>query len=626
MSERYYSSADDEFPCPADGGGMCVAPVNQSPAPSPLAGLSPTSGPNGLVFQCPQSGGGRRGASSSWAENPRPKKPCDVDTLAITVFEHEGGSQKFYTYDTGKLSAGIRSKRPRDDLTPDSKAPARIQALLRNYDIVVEARGLEPGRTMDYPAQQGPIAQDRAANSNREITKSRAQGTVSAALDRPTQCGDAAHVGMTLDVAGLSKNKGVSFKEEIQCRPLRDVLPRLMDFVMGGFDPRFLAAEHKIEATSCGVDPGSPETQSLKALVTAYPPGMSGVKVGFGPLFLEFGWGSADAEANNAAKREVKGKLAEHQRTSAALSANAAAFRDVPGRDGRSARRQIAHKLGKIEKKEGKLRSRLWELRGAEPEFELAAVLFDREISYGELKSYYDNIRTALTILRTANTIRAGVMQLLDFVKSVQPGVVQPLAKIDVAIGGLDLSGGFMMTSNDKLEGDRWRALERFFDIDVTFVVLDISGGIGFMAGKSAWGTGAIAEFMFTLTGGLALDAEGKCTLGLDGTTDSWTDNIDGKLLGSIGATVRLDGRVTAANFHIANFAASVSGAVRCNCVATLSDMLKGKVTVTAMCDPLIANVDTSAGGGVVSKRWSCVMWQGTKPGDEIKLVDTSKS
>ncbi len=433
-------------------------------------------------------------------------------------------------------------------------------------------------------------------------------------------CGDKAHSQLKLHTTDGSviETKSLNFNREVHPKGADAILHNLSDFVLGGLDPRVLGQSYVIELDSCGAPASGPATSDLNALVTVLPAGMLGFKLGFGPLKtkLAFSAGQAkndhdDEEASAKALASEKARLEKRVAKEEARGAQLGKKRPSGGKERKALQAKIRGNNSSTNKYKNQLEKINEQIDDSEDSVEIGVIIFDRVSDTTKIKKIKSDIIKIKNKIDSAEKIINQIQDVLTFAKKYSPSVVAPTASIEMSVGMVDMFVGVKLTSNGKLEGPRYRALARFFDVDVTLMIADVKGGLGITVGKHLWGTGATIEAMVTVSIGISGNCEFKTSIGPSGQTDNWKEKVDVKIMPEMTAGGSLIGTVNLFSFHIAQVGGAINGAARFRASATLADILEKKVSVVAICDPLIGTVDAEAIGGYWTKRYSYTIWEG---------------
>ncbi len=598
---------------------MSVSPTNTAQdVPAALASFSPESGPQDVAQQCPyRAKSAMTSGQLAQIATARPKRSCDVHNLKVQARE-AGATDKedeTVTFETIKASGGIPSRRP-IDLPIATTVPEPIRSQLGEFDLVIEviaptsntgvATLTLPGATADADHEK-QMAKSKAKISASSTTTLVVGATWSA------HCGDPNHSNTSLAIDDQpEEQKPAAFSLPIKSKSKAGI-KGLWHFISSGLNPRVLGNRHVIKAASCGVTTGSPATCRLSTLVTAYPPGQTGLKLAFEGFAFKYGWTKADKYARQY--REHEKDYLENTDAQAmddrmeALKANEARLELKRPRGGKkikanrvqlqTTRQEVIAMRRRLEAKE--------EMDGSP--FSVNVILFDEEIEIGE---DYNKAKKAFANIKKAEKTLKGIFEALSFLRTYSPGLVTPVARIDLTVFQTELFIGFKLSSDDRYKGARWRGLPRCFDIEVNCKVLEITGSFGAAIGKKVVGTGAIIEILFTPSVSISLGAEYASPNILTDEVAGWKETKL-KVMGGFAGTASLSGEVTALSCKLAYISGSLNSSGRLSTENKLSDILDEHAdwTWTLTLDPVGGMVEAYIKGKKDPWQYPYEIWQG---------------
>jgi hypothetical protein len=603
---------------------MQLSPMNNAQSTPPiLQAFSPDSGPKQVVQSCPyapRSGGGAASSSPPTAQQaPRPKKPCDVKNLKIQVKEPNATDKagEPLVFETIKAAGSQPNHRPHE-LGADSKAPRPIASQILGTDLVLEV--IAPPSTKGTASFKGGAP---ASNSSHDVKMAQAKASASASGGTTTlivastwsaNCADPEHNGILFTPEGEpTQVMGASFTLPIKSKSKSDI-GNLWDFVTSGLDPRVLGRRYEIKADSCGVVTKGPATDEVTAIVTAYPPGTTGVKIGYEGFSFGFGWTKADEykdsykEKNKAVlesttSEKLQGKLdkalANQSRISAKRPSGGKKVAQKQKAQLTTARQEVARIKHLLEVKQDEEKS----------PFSLNIVLFDEEIDPGET---YAKAKKAITTVNKAKSTIDGLLNALKFLTTYSPSLVTPIAEIEISLLQFELFVGFKLASDDRYKGTRWRALPRCFDIEANCKALEIKGALGAVIGKRILGTGANIEVLFTPTASISLGAEYSSPNIFTEEAAGW-EETKLKAQGEFRGTGSLSGKVTLLWFHIAYASVDANGSGRISTDNKLADIMSDRTewAWTLTLDPVGGLVTAYVLGMTKPWQYPYELWQG---------------
>ncbi|MCE7796700.1 hypothetical protein LWE61_09020 [Sphingobium sufflavum] len=364
----------------------------------------------------------------------------------------------------------------------------------------------------------------------------------------------------------------------------------------------------------------------------AYPTGTTGIELGFGPYCWEIGWGYQGAgDARDAANADYTEKRDALQSVADGNGAGARPKKLAGGTRAARARWKSANK--DATKARTAARADIKRLRppptsrlsgdywGKEEDdgLDLTVLVNDRAIGWSELKQQYKSAATALKcvndILHFSKGIKDNLMLAFAFLNDYSPSIVRPSASLSLEVMTIDLFLGHKLTGSDSLKGDRWRALQPYWDVEVAAKLLEISGSIGVTVGRSLLGTGASVELSVTATGTatVAYEAKGRS---LAFPPAGFEHEL--KAIGTITLSSTLIGKATFLWFEVgAAGGAAAGGGVRWLGSCEPRNLLDfGQWDKRLLGDPIVATIFyRSAFSKNKTKQY--VLWGGTSPKDD---------
>lgn len=602
-----------------------LSPANKTSTPATLAPFSPVNTSAEVCQPCEAAAKAKAASTPAPAPPPppqRPIKPCDVRNLRIEVREPNstaGGSDSII-FETIKACGGIATQRPRD-LAVIGNEPEHIKALLGTNDLVIEV--LAPpsdkgtAKAVIGPAKTNTQAGVMVAQHKATAKASAGVTTLVAGATWDAQCGDGRHAATTLTEGwNPAVTKGASFSQTITSKSKADI-GSLWDFITSGLDPRVLGKEYRIDATSCGVTAKGPATTNLRASVTAFPPGVTGLKLGFEGFSWSFGWTKADEFVDKANAYADKNKAILGATSTARLEqrldkkeANGARLKQQKTKKGGARRQQIAtlnsnqQEINRVKKLlEAKEVSDATDDSG----LSLNIILFDEEIDPFET---YKKVKTSIATVKRAEKTISGIMDALVFLTRYSPSLVTPLAELSIAVLALELFVGFKLNSDPKYRGDRWRGLPNCFDIEFNVKLLEIGGAFGAIVGKRVLGTGASIEVLFTPTASVSIGAEYSSPTYFSSQMPGWKETSL-KLVGDFRGTASFQGKVSLLYFNLAYVAADVNASGRLHTSGTLREVMteNQKIPLYLTTDPAGGLIEARLGW--MSKKYPYQVWEG---------------
>lgn len=593
---------------------------------------------------------------------PRPEKTvfCDIRQLILEVNFTEGGSQKLVKKDTVQAATAgkARSLRPRD-LSAPTMAPSRIQSLLSTYDLVIETLAPEAGRGLgSVKAQKAPSGFDKAGQASVRDqlpnTVAAPSAVISAKAQWKVQCGLPEHHNLLLEwdpkhqsrreESGPGRLEATEIVHDVVCKPALESACDILGLLKSFADPRKMANEYKITGRSHGRPSTGPETTSLKALVVAYPAGAIGVRASIGPLGWSIGWGGHEGwhkdggipnaqQARSDAQAGYEMRRSELQTVAGGKGAGA---RPKQKGSSRAARRRFEHERTDANRARADARAELKKLK--EPPksvfsaqywsgdefsdlFDVSFIVLDRELSLEELGDEGRQITQFLSCIRTimsgAENFREKFMLAMSFMNDYAPSAVRPSAEISLEIALVEIFFGTKMSTDDittgvryELNGDRYRALTRYLDLEAAFVPFDVSGSLGITFGRKLLGTGATLEALITLGCRASGDYEWKSRLGLEDER-AGSEEAEVRIQADLTASGAVLVQATFLYFDLAVVEISANGGAVFRLGCAPDQILDPKQWQRTMLrKPLVGGADYRFIGGL-KRRKSYTIWEG---------------
>jgi hypothetical protein len=602
-----------------------LSPINKTSTPATLAPFSPVNTSAEVCQPCLAAAQAKAASLSAPAPPPppqRPIKPCDIGNLRIEVREPNStaGGEDSIIFETIKACSGIATQRPRD-LTVIGNEPEHIKALLSTNDLVIEViappsdKGTAKG--VIGPAKTNTQAGVMIAQHKASAKASDGVTTLIVGARWDAQCGEARHAATTL-TEGLNPaiTKGPNFSQTITSKSKADI-GNLWDFVTSGLNPRVLGKEYRIDATSCGVTAKGPATTNLRASVTAFPPGVTGLKLGFEGFSWSFGWTRADEFVDNANAYAQENKAILDASSTAQLEtrldkaeANGARLRQQKPKRGGARGRQVARLKSnqqEINRVKNLLEAKEVSAATDDSGLSLNIILFDEEIDPFET---YNKVKNSIaTVKRAEKTIR-GIMDVLVFLTRYSPSLVTPLAELSIAVLGLELFVGFKLNSDQKYRGERWRGLPNCFDIEFNAKFLEIGGSFGAIVGKRVLGTGASVEILFAPIASVSIGAEYSSPTYFNSQMPGWRETSL-QLVGDFRGTASFQGKVSILYFNLAYVSADVNASGRLHTSGTLREVMttNQKIPLYLTTDPAGGMIEARLGW--MGKKYPYQVWEG---------------
>jgi len=544
-------------------------------------------------------------------------KPCDVGNLRIEVKEPNSTEigDDVIAFETIKAANGIATQRPRD-LALIGNEPVHIRNSLAGYDLVIEVIASPSDKAKASATAPGAVSDTRysLANAQSKASAKPSSGVATLSVNAvwDASCGDPVHAATFLTKGSnptIQKEK--SFSHTISSKSKADV-GDLWTFVTSGLDPRVLGKSYEVVARSCGVTTQGPPTTGLRALVTAFHPGTTGMKLSFAGFSGNIGWTTnahkevenynQDAQPilDNTTTEQLENRLDKVMANGARLSEKRPKGREAKSKHiatMKTNQQEIARVKNLLERKAELDQSR----------FSYGAVLFDEEIDVPETAR---KIEAAIANVQRARDLLDRLMNVMTFITAYNPGLITPLMEITWTAGVVELFVGLKLNGDPQFKGARWRALPMCFGIEFNAKLLEFGGSFGVIVGKRLLGTGATAEVLIAPTIGASLGAEYTSPLFFDQPAPGWKDT-ELQLIGDARITGTVVGKVTFATFNIGSLEASVNASGRIFTKGTIGDVLSEKLsfTVYMTTDPAVGYVEARFMG--LSDRYEYRAWEG---------------